>query len=82
MDGRANPLMDRKIRKVAGICWGCASWNGCSGRATHNCWMWCSLLSFVCSCSVLVVVAVLVAFVVVAVVVVAAVAFVVVLVMW
>jgi hypothetical protein len=41
MDGKANPLMDRK---VGGVCWSCVFWsgycyNGCSGHLTHNCWM-------------------------------------------
>ena len=36
-DGRANPLIDRKVVGGSRVCWsGC---NGCRGHLTHNCWM-------------------------------------------
>ena len=41
MDGRANPLMDRKV-----VGWGCVFWsgcNGCSGHLAHNCWIYCGV---------------------------------------
>ena len=44
MDGRANPLMDRKVVF--------AFWSGCSGHLTHNCWMQCGAVQ----CNVVVVV--------------------------
>ena len=36
MDGRANPLMDRKM---GGVVFFWSDCNGCSGHLTHNCWM-------------------------------------------